>query len=159
MERVQSLTQAYSQAPWRKQMQIAGLISLVLVFAALVAGIYLNVSARSATIGRDIQRMQADIETTSQTNADLQSQLAFLTSAEQMEKRARNLGFRPVQMDQPLFILVPDYTAREPVVLAPAPQPVVLSVNTLPPEYTESLLVWLQRELWKLSLPWLEVKP
>jgi hypothetical protein len=53
MDRVQSLTQAYSQAPWRKQMQIIGLFLLVLVLTALV-GIYLSVTARAAAVGRDL---------------------------------------------------------------------------------------------------------
>ncbi len=46
MERVYGLTQAYSQAPWRKQLQLIGIFLVVLVFFALVAGIYLSVTAR-----------------------------------------------------------------------------------------------------------------
>ncbi len=42
MDGVRQLTQAYSQAPWRKQLQILGLFLLVVVLAALVAGIYLK---------------------------------------------------------------------------------------------------------------------
>ena len=44
------------QAPWRaamrQQMQLLGGVLLVLVTAAIVAGIYLNVTTRAATVGR-----------------------------------------------------------------------------------------------------------
>ena len=38
MERVERYSQAYSQAPWRKQVQLLGLFLLIVVFMALVAG-------------------------------------------------------------------------------------------------------------------------
>lgn len=40
--------QAFQQAPWRIQLQIIGKILVGVVLAALVAGVYLNVSARTA---------------------------------------------------------------------------------------------------------------
>ena len=72
MDRLEDFAQAYSQAPWRKQLQIIGLFSLILVFGALVAGIYLNVSARAATAGRDIQSKQEEIEALDLEIEDLQ---------------------------------------------------------------------------------------
>ncbi|MGB2910232.1 MAG: hypothetical protein WBB55_06595, partial [Anaerolineales bacterium] len=61
-------------------MQFIGLFSLFLVFIALVAGIYLNVSARTAKVGRDIQYMKKQIETLDREIEDKQSQLAYLLS-------------------------------------------------------------------------------
>ena len=61
MENIHQLTQAYSQAPWRKQMYMIGVILLVLVSAAIIAGIYLNVTARAAAVGRQIQEMQVRV--------------------------------------------------------------------------------------------------
>lgn len=154
MDRVQNLTQAYSQAPWRKQMQVAGLFLLSVVFVALVAGIYLNVTARSTSIGRDIQMMQADIDTFRQANVDLQSQLAFITSAQEMESRALDLGFEPIDNDQPLYLVVPGYGGRRPAILAPAPGRVVARAPVLPAEYTESLFDWLGKQIEQSSFLW-----
>ena len=39
MQNVQNITQAYSQAPWRKQVQWIGSFLLVLVFVWLIAAL------------------------------------------------------------------------------------------------------------------------
>ena len=61
MKKDKQLTQAYSQAPWRKQMYMIGVILLFLVCAAIIAGIYLNVTALAAAMGRQIQEMQVRV--------------------------------------------------------------------------------------------------
>ena len=78
-------------------MYMIGVILLFLVCAAIVAGIYLNVTARAAAVGRQIQEMQVrvygyhyltgdagetyvPIEELEQKIANLNSQLAYLTS-------------------------------------------------------------------------------
>jgi cell division protein FtsL len=147
MERVVGLTQAYGQAPWRKQLQLIGIFLVVLVFFALVAGIYLSVTARATTVGREIQGMQDEIDRLEQQNADLQSQLAFLTSSSVMARRAQSLGFTPIGMDDPVYIKVTGYQTRQPVTLAPGPVPIVSAAPMVPPEYTESLFQWLSRLL------------
>ena len=67
----QNLTQAYRLTPWRSQLQIIGMFLLILVMIALVAGIYLNVTARAATIGRQIQNLHEEIQVNERVNADL----------------------------------------------------------------------------------------
>lgn len=153
MESMQRLTQAYSQAPWRLQVQVVGLFLLGLVFAGLVAGVYLNVTARTATIGREIQDLQRKITETERTNANLNSTLAFLTSAGQMEQRAIQMGFRPVELAEPVYLAVPGYGGRQTANLAPAQGPVELPPPSMPSEYSESLLDWMQRELTRSTLP------
>ena len=145
METVMNFTQAYSVAPWRKQIQVIGLFCLVLVFIALVAGIYLSVTARAATIGREIQSMQRDITTLERDTADLQARLANLSSAGEMERRALSLGFQPVNPEETLYLKVPGYGGRQPVVLATGEVPQVVGAPALPAEYTESLLEWLYK--------------
>ena len=153
MDRLESFTQTYTQAPWRKQLQIIGLFSLFLVFIALIAGIYLSVSARTATMGREIQRMQEQIDTLDQEIEDLNSDLAFILSAGEMEKRAQDLGFEPIQTDQVLYIVVPDYAGRQPAVLAPYSSRSVVSAPVVPAQYTESLFDWLKRQLDEQIVP------
>src|SRR5512136_1683740 len=109
MDNLHQLTHAYSQAPWRKQMYMIGVILLLLVCAAIVAGIYLNVTARAAAVGREIQEMQVrvygyhyltggagdgsvPIEELEQQIANLNSQLAYLTSYTVMQERVKDLN-------------------------------------------------------------------
>jgi cell division protein FtsL len=158
MDGVRQLTQAYSQAPWRKQLQILGLFLLVVVLAALVAGIYLNVTARAATIGREILWMQSRIEDLQLENSDLETRLAMVNSAAVMEQRALAMGFQPLERDAVTYIVVPGYVSRQQAVIAPPPKPVVVVAN-LPADYTESLFVWLEERALPAVQEWLEVIP
>jgi len=142
MKRSQNFVQAYRQAPWRKQLQLIGLFLASVVLVAVVAGIYLNVSARAGEAGRQIQVMYSEIQVAQQINEDKESQLAQLTSASTMEKRARELGFAPVDKDLVLYLDVPEYQGRPSVALAPPPGGVSASEPTLPYEYTSSLFDW-----------------
>jgi cell division protein FtsL len=159
MERVRNFTQAYSQTPWRKQTMFIGLFLLMVIFAALVAGIYLDVTARTATIGREIQVMEEQIDTLKLANADLESRLAFMTSLEEMEQRARRLGFKRVEMEQATYIIVPGYISRQHARLAPPPGPVKTLAAALPSAFTESLFAWFQRSVLPMRTRILEVRP
>jgi cell division protein FtsL len=155
MDRAKGLTQAYSQAPWRKQLQVFVVFSIVLVFGALVAGIYLYVTAQSAAVGSHILEMQKEIRALEQVNEDLRAQLALVSSATEMEKRARAMGFQSIDTTDSLYVLVPGYVNRQPVVLAPSPGPLVSDQNQLPPEYTESLFEWFEKQVLGPPLPFL----
>jgi cell division protein FtsL len=158
MYQIEKISQTYSQAPWRKQLQIIGLFLLGLVFMALVAGIYLDVSARASAVGREIQAMQKEIETLDRNIEDLQSQLAFILSAGEMDKRVNDLGFKPIEADQIVYLSVPGYSGRSATALAPYSKQPIRSAYYLPPEFTESLFAWLERQVVQLS--WLtEVHP
>ena len=143
MENFRNLTQAYSQAPWRKQLKFIGLFLLLVVFVALIAGIYLDVTARTATIGREILIMKKEIDALELVVSDLETQLAFMTSSNEMEKRAIGLGFQPVEMNQAIYIVVDGYPSDVYVNLAPPPETVKTVAANLPPDYTESLFDWL----------------
>ena len=147
MNSMRSLTQAYSQAPWRKQVKYIVLSLLLVVFIALLASVYLSVTARAATIGREILFMQSDIDEIELEIADLSNQVAVLTSASEMERRARELGFEPVGLDQPFYLAVPGYTPRQMARMAPPPEPATLVVAGLPEGYDESLLDWLRQRI------------
>lgn len=143
MENIQNLTQAYSQAPWRKQLKFIGLFLLLVVFVALIAGIYLDVTARTATIGREILIMKKEIDVLELELSDLETRLAFMTSSNEMEKRALSLGFQPVEIDQTMYLVVDGYVSDEYVNLAPPPETVKTVAANLPPGFTESLFDWL----------------
>jgi len=140
MNNVSNLVQKYRQAPWRVQRQWLGLVLLGVVLVALVAAIYLNVSARVTLAGRQIQILEEEISGHLLFNADKETELARLTTTATMEERAQALGFQPANPEDVVYVVVPGY--------APPPD-IDLSTNSaqpptkvIQPEYTQSLLEW-----------------
>jgi hypothetical protein len=135
--------QAYRQAPWRVQLQwIVGFL-LALVMVAIVASVYLSVSAQSAETGREIQNMQMESSDVESQIADLTSQLAGLTSATNMQKRAKDMGFVPVDPSKETFLVIPGYIGRQTANLAPPPGPSTVPTTLIRPSYTQSLWEWI----------------
>lgn len=153
MDKFEGLAQTYRQAPWRKQLQILGLFSLLLVLIALVALFYLNVSARAAQAGRQIQEMQKKNEALDIEIEDMQSRLSMILSAEEMEQRALGMGFYLLDSEEVLYLKVHGYVEPRTVILAPASERVISSAPVMPYEYTESLFDWLSRQARQFSLP------
>ena len=160
MQQVQRLTQAYKLAPWRGQLQYIGAFMLVVVASAVVAGIYLNVTARANTFGREIQQMQVRMEGPHQVMeeidnpdstrpvtieelqiqiSDLQTRIAYLTSEEVMRDRALKLGFQVVDPQSAQYVEVEGYRNNSRVQLAPPAGPVQAATVVLPDSYRESL--------------------
>ncbi len=135
----QHLIHAYRQAPWRTQLQWIGIFLLTLVVVASVAAVYLNISARAATTGREIQSMEYQTESLERQIADLETKLAYLTSAAQMEKRANDMGFVQVEAASERYLVIPGYIERPFAELAPAPGPDMVKVPLLRANYTQSL--------------------
>ncbi len=157
MDRLENFAQTYSQAPWRKQLQIIGLFLAALVFLALVAGIYLNVSARSATTGRRIQDLQKANEEVVREIEDLRSRLALVQSSSEMHARATGMGFELVESDQMIYLSVPGYRERQTPLLAPYSERSLAGAPAVPPEYTESLFTWIKKEIDRIVLDFFEV--
>ena len=132
---------AYKQAPWRVQRQWVGVFLLAVIGVAMVAALYLDVTARTAVTGREIQELRVQIITVQRENADLETRLADLTSTAAMQRRALELGYRPIQPGELDYVAVPGFVPPEPAILLAAidatPQ-----ADGLPVEYTQSLLEW-----------------
>jgi hypothetical protein len=137
---------AYSQAPWRVQRQWVSVFLLIVLGFAMIATLYLMVTSQAAITGREIQNLRQAIIETENTNADLQTKLAELTSNTEVEQRADALGFRPVKPEEMEYLYVPGYAAPKGVELASAPE-LQPSAPNIPPEYTQSLLDWLEEHL------------
>jgi cell division protein FtsB len=181
MERMQQFQQAYLQAPWRLKVRRFGTFLLVVVSVAIVAGIYLNITARAATVGREIQSMQVrltelhsvsylsneeeeveealPIEELKQEIASLEAKLSMITSYDVMEKRARDLGFDVIKPENITYIQVAGYVDMQPANLAPPPSSFVPSPIIESPEYKESLLEWLKVRIVQTSEYLKEVQP
>ena len=76
---------------------------------------------------------------------DLQTKLAQITSTDAMEVRAAALGYQPVDSSALEYVLVPGFQAPPPTILLPG-QTLKPSAAPLPPDYTESLISWLDRQ-------------
>ncbi|MFN2150569.1 MAG: hypothetical protein ACK2T5_03155 [Anaerolineales bacterium] len=146
MDTINRLNHAYSQAPWRVQRQWVSIFLLIVLGFAMIATLYLMVTSQAAIVGREIQDLRSEITDTEHTNADLQTELARLTSMNIVEKKAYALGFRPVEPEEVEYLYVPGYISPKGAVLAAAPE-LQPSAPDIPPEYTQSILDWLDERL------------
>jgi len=137
---------AYKQAPWRVQRQYVGAFLLAVIVLSLVAALYLDLSSRTTLAGREIQELQVEITTLQRSNADLETELANLTSSAVMQQRAVELGYRPVKPGELDYIFVPGYVTPEPDILLAA-EDATYHPHTLPEEYSMSLLEWLDNRI------------
>lgn len=131
-------------------------ISFVVVIAmlALLAGLYLNITASASIAGRQIQSIEAEISVNEQVNADLETKIATLMSNSVLEKRAEALGFAPVAPQTLQYMVVPGYFPRQAVNMVSPVTP--HEVLTSSPEYTETLIDWFAREIQTASIPLVE---
>ncbi len=145
IQNVNHFVHAYKIAPWRIQRQWIGSALLMVVALAMVATLYLDVTSQAAIAGREIQDLTAAITISQQMSGDLQTQLASLTSARIMQQRALELGFRPMVSGEAEYLVVAGYSVLEPDILSSAP--LQMSALTIPPQYNESLLDWIDEKI------------
>lgn len=112
----------------------------------MVAALYLDVTARAAVAGREIQELRFEIIAIQRENADMETRLAKLTSTAEMERRALRLGYRPVTPGELDYVAVPGFVAPEPEILRAA-QDVTMPQPSLPFEYSQSLLEWFDEQI------------
>lgn len=141
-----NIIHAYRQAPWRVQRQYVGAFLLAIIVLALISALYLDVTARAALAGREIQELRESIVSIQRTNADMETELAVLTSSITMQRRALELGYRPVKPGELDYVFVPGYIAPEPDILLAAVD-VTIPAYHLPDAYTESLIEWLDTRI------------
>ncbi len=147
--------QHYQDVPVRFQKQWIASFLTVTVVVGLVAGLYLNVTASAAITGREIQNLELAIASNERVNADLQTDIATLLSNTVLQERAVAAGFVPVARADLEYLVVPGYTAQPglKLVMVESPQD-FLSTS---PEYSESLLDWLARQVETASVPLAQV--
>jgi len=146
METIHRINHAHSQAPWRVQRQWISIFLLVVIGFGMIATLYLMVTSQAAIVGREIQDLRLEIIGIEHNNADLQTELAHLTSKGEIERRAYALRFRPIEPEELEYLYVPGYVAPNGVTLASAPE-LQPSLPNTPSEYTQSLLEWLDEKL------------
>ena len=146
------ILQAYKQAPWRVQIQYIGLFLLALVLVSAIMGIYLNISAQAATSGRRIQSLESRIDDINNEITALTTQLAKLKSIEKMVKRAEELGFRPMNMNEAVYLEVAGYDPDPTLILAPPRVNIISESPVLRSSYRSSLWDWFMQQIWHASI-------
>lgn len=150
---------AYKQAPWRTQLQWIGIFLLILVSIAAIAGVYLSVSERAATTGRQIQNMEQEITLLEIEINDLSSQLASIMSIKNMQARLEELDMVRLDPQQAIYLEIPGYVPKEAaVLLAPPARSESQERPVLLPEFTASLWDWLTSKLSQPQISY-EVQP
>lgn len=157
MNQIENISKVYSQSSWRKQVQYITIFVLVLIAVALIAYIFLSISAHATAVGRDIQDKRERIMELDREIESMEANLAIILSSEQMESRARSLGFKEVEENQVVYIAVPGYVERRPSALAPYTKKQTKAILSVPFEYTETLFDWLKRQIDWISFSMLEV--
>ncbi|MAT44909.1 MAG: hypothetical protein CL609_21465 [Anaerolineaceae bacterium] len=108
------LKQAYKQKPWRIQIQWVGRILLVLIISIISIVLHLNVTTQAAKAGVEIRLMEAERELLLREINNNRTQLAIITSAAVMQKRAEELGFRPATNADIEYLFINEYLNKEP---------------------------------------------
>jgi cell division protein FtsL len=143
--RVVQLVQAYKEAPWRTQRKWITLFLIGTIAVGMVAGIYLTVTSRAVLAGRETQNLEAAISTNAHINADLETKLATVLSTINMQKRAEEIGFQQVNLEEIDYVVVPGYFPSQ---TAQVNVPRVQKTSPdLDPRYSESLFEWFDKQL------------
>jgi len=146
-----TLSQAFKQAPWRNQVQFAGLFLLALVIVILVASVYLSISGRAAAAGLGAYNLNLERQNLEREIADRKAQIAILTSSNVMESRAKEMGFQRIDPSQAIYVNVPGYLGKQAAVLAAPPGISNSSVSLIRAAYRQSLWDWLFTGITRLS--------
>ena len=134
--------QAYKQAPWRRQIQSIGLSLLPVVAIAIIISLYLIISAQAAAAGLHIMNLHYDEEEILRTIANRRTQLAWITSYSQMQKRAEILGYEVASESNVHFIIIEGYQGQNAVLIAPPPGFENKSASFINELYNQSLSNW-----------------
>jgi len=109
-------------------------------------------SEKAAATGRQIQNLEAEINTLDLEINDISSQLASITSIKNMEERVKDLDMVQLDPQQALYLEVPGYVSKETAILAPALSKNKVETPTLLPEFTSSLWDWLRSKISQTNL-------
>ncbi len=141
---------AYRLAPWRKQIQNILNVLIALIFIASITMIYLYCSAQMTKMKLEIQVLHDERSSLTRMIADNLTQEGQITSFFEMEKRARQAGYIPIDMyDEEVYTYLPvaGFQDESFSSLNGVSQINSIPVSIVKPEYTESLQRWLKENV------------
>ena len=123
-------------------MRSFGFSVLPMIAIGLAIALYLVVSAQSAAAGLQIMEMHYDAEEILRQIANDRSELGWITSYQQMQKRAQKLGFEKPAEESIHFLSIPGYAGQGAVLIAPPPGSDSTGAPLVNEYYQQSLWDW-----------------
>jgi hypothetical protein len=116
---------------------------MAIVIAAIMLILYLVVSARVVSKGRQLQQAKTEIDNLVYLSVNYSNEIAHLSRFEVMEARAEKLGFRAPYPGEVFYVPVQGITQGEEqrVEVQDNSKPAVINVNLI--EYHETLFEWI----------------
>jgi hypothetical protein len=152
MNRAQKIIQAYRNTPWRRQINMISTFVTFGLVVALVMLVYVWVTSRAGAYGLQVQEYQETNQVLERNIENAKAELGDLTRNEAMVARATEMGFVPVDSNRMRYIVVPGYPGEPTPEIIPQTTPHAAGDDQLPPQYTTSLIDWLQAFIFDLSL-------
>lgn len=141
---------AYRLAPWRKQVKMILTIIFTALFAAVIAMVYLSISADMTDVKLKIQVLQEDRNALARDIADLITEEGILTSYARMEERAKEAGFYEIDFaneDIYSYVVMDGYSGVGMTPETSVKIPQAMSEGLIKPEYSQSLQQWLSERI------------
>jgi len=144
---MKSVIQAYSNTPWRKQLNILGGFFLVLIVLVVLLISYLIVSSTVVSVGRDLQNAKNKIDELEYVNVSLEEKIASLSTLSKIAHQATEQGFHTARLGEVFFVIVPGFEDSFHASAHPNEEPQVPVIEVNVPEYHQTLVDWLQQEM------------
>jgi len=116
---------------------------MAIVIIAVMLILYLVVSARVVSMGRQLQQAKNEIDNLVYLSVNYSNEIAHLSRFEVMEQRAEKLGFRAPYPGEVFYVPVEGLRQEEEprVEIRDDSKPAVINVNLI--EYHETLFEWI----------------
>ena len=113
---------------WLTEAQAALSWGAILVLAALVGAIYLFQASRIASVGRQVQELQWELDEVNRVNGDLERDIAEAQSLDRLQQEVLRLGFVRAQPGDVDYLVIPNYPSEVKITpnaeLLPMPEPI-----------------------------------
>ena len=137
MKRLGQLTEAQAALGW----------GIALVLIALLGTIYLRQTSQIATLGREVQLLQINLDDARRENGEMERQIAEAQSLVRLQAEAARMGFVPAGADDIDYIIVEDYPET-----AVSIQPIAtITPAEYPTNMTEAMLWMIQSSVTNLA--------
>lgn len=138
-------TQAVPQMLRRSPAQAASVIGMAVVVAIIIGALYLAQATVTATTGSELLELQRTRDFLQRANSDTEAQIALKSSVSTLRGKAQQLGFRPADPDDLVYMVIEGYS---PVRTTPTPM-----VSPTPSRlYDETFAGWLEQQWSQLLL-------
>jgi cell division protein FtsL len=94
---------------WLTETQAALSWGAILILAALVGAIYLIQASRIASVGREVQELQWELDEVKRVNNEFERDIAEAQSLDRLEEEVKRMGFIRAQPDDVVYLVVPDF--------------------------------------------------